>query len=143
MTRRTRPYRTFGLLLGLMTLLPGCTTKATLDSTSDTVSNFLSSTSGRSWLTEDGLVRDDIKAEAFMAINRDHLEQDLARGEGEYLTSAGTLLSVPAEHQLRFRAHARTQFEQLASDTTPEQGILPLLISSARSLLQSNRTSVR
>lgn len=143
MIPHARPYRPLGLLFGLITLLPGCTIKATLDSTSDTVSNFLSSTSGRSWLTEDGLVRDHIKAEAFAAINRENLEQDLARGRGEYLASAGTLLNVPVERQPAFQAQARTQFEQLASDETSEHGILPLLISSARSLLQSDRASVR
>ena len=56
-------------------------------SITETINNILSSTSGRSWFTEDGLVKTDQKVNAFMAFNFENLKQDMARGQGEYLDS--------------------------------------------------------
>ena len=100
----------------------GCTVKATTKTTSDGVMNFLSSTSGKSWWTEDGLVKPDLKVQAFVAMNADNLAQDMARGEGEYLASLGSLLGVPPEREAAFQARAQEHYRALASTepTTPD-----------------------
>lgn len=76
-------------------LLSACTLKATFEQITDTTSNITGTTSGRAWWNEDGLLKPEHKIAAFAAYNADNLETDLARGQGEYLTSLETLLSVP------------------------------------------------
>ena len=66
-------------------------------------------TSGESWLTEDGLVKDAWKLQAFAAFTRPSLEQDAARGEGEYLTSLAQLGGMPAEQHEAFTRFAQEQ----------------------------------
>jgi hypothetical protein len=50
---------------------------------------------------------------AFTALNQMNVEQDLARGQGEYVTSLGILLGVPDDQQAAFRAKAQGEFETL------------------------------
>jgi hypothetical protein len=99
----------------LLLLSTGCTLKATFDTTSDATSNFLSSTTPGAWYTEDGLLRAEQKVTAFTAYNQTNLEQDLARGQGEYLTSLGTLLGVADDRQASFRSNAQDAFGTLLS----------------------------
>lgn len=87
-----------------------CTLKATLDTTSDGITNFLSSTSGKSWFTEDGLLREDLKVEAFAWMNYENLKQDMARGDGEYLLSLGSLMNVPRDRQTEFLAFVQERY---------------------------------
>lgn len=114
--------RTVGLgilaLVGLTLLgTTGCTLKATFDTSSDATKNFLSSTTPGAWVTEDGLIRAEHKVTAFTAFNHSNLEQDIARGQGEYLASLGTLLGVTDETQASFQAGAQGEFQHLlASD---------------------------
>ncbi|MEW6246532.1 MAG: DUF3015 family protein [Nitrospirota bacterium] len=98
-----------------------CTLKATLDTTSDGMTNFLSSTSGKTWFTEDGLVREDLKVEAFAWMNYENLKQDMARGSGEYLLSLGSLMNVPPDRQMEFLAFVQERYPILAGmdRTTP------------------------
>ena len=107
---------------GLVCSLGGCTVKATTNSTTDGVNNFLSSTTAKSWVTEDGLVKKEEKVEAFVAINFENLKQDMARGQGEYLTSLGTLLEIPTGHRQKFYLLARAKYPLLISSerTTPD-----------------------
>ncbi len=98
------------LLAGLTASISGCTVKATTKTTTDTMTNFFSSTSGHSWFTEDGLAKRDLKVQAFVAMNFDNLQQDMARGEGEYLTSFGTLLGVPDDQFGEFSKLARENY---------------------------------
>jgi hypothetical protein len=101
-------------IVGLV-LIPaaGCTLKATFESTTDTTSNFLSSTTPGAWVTEDGLLRAEHRVGAFMIVNRENLEQDIARGEGEYLASLGTLLGVTEGESSSFQAAAQGEFHTL------------------------------
>ena len=92
----------------------GCTLKATLDTTSDGVTNFLSSTSGKSWWTEDGLVKSGEHARVFVAINYDNLLQEMAQGKGEYLHAFGTILGVPSHQRAPFQQLVQTQYPELA-----------------------------
>jgi len=97
----------------LILIAPGCTLKGTVKEITDTTSNITGTTSGRTWFTEDGLLRPDHKLTAFLAVNQMNVEQDLARGHGEYATSLGTLLGLPNNQQSIFHAKAQGAFETL------------------------------
>jgi Protein of unknown function (DUF3015) len=97
----------------LMLVASGCTLKATIKETTDTISNITGTTSGRSWFTEDGLLHPDHKLTAFLTLNQMNVEQDLARGQGEYATSLATLLGLPNNRQAEFHANAQRAFESL------------------------------
>lgn len=99
----------------LMLLALGCTLKGTTNEITDTTSNVTGSTSGRTWFTEDGILHPEHKLVAFTALNQMNVEQDLARGQGEYVTSLGTLLGVPDDQQAAFRAKAQRTFETLVT----------------------------
>jgi len=125
------PMRAALLLLSALPLtltLSSCTTKATLDTTSDGLTNFLSSTTGRSWFTEDGLVRPEHKVTAFVSYNFDNLKQDMAQGQGEYLASLGTLLGVQQDRQAEFFILAREKYPILVKSdrTTPGEMLAAL-----------------
>ena len=83
----------------LMLFASGCTLKGTTNEIIDTTSNITGSTSGRTWFTEDGLLHPEHKLTAFTALNQANVEQDLARGQGEYLTSLGALLGLSNDQQ--------------------------------------------
>jgi hypothetical protein len=97
----------------ILLISTGCTLKATLNQITDTTSNITGTTSGRTWWNEDGLLNPDHKAIAFATYNEANLEQDLARGHGEYLTSLGTLLGVTPDMQPAFEAAAQERFTRL------------------------------
>jgi hypothetical protein len=80
----------------------GCTIKATTDTTTDGTTEFVSSTSGKIWWTEEGLVKHGQHAGAFVSVNYDNLLEDIARGEGEYLMAFGKILHVPTEQETVF-----------------------------------------
>ena len=114
------PFKSTGLLktaflLSVLIGLQGCTVKATTKTTTDGVVNFLSSTSGRSWFTPDGLVKSDVKAKAFLAMNWENLRRDVAAGQGEYLTSFETLLGVPPSDRSEFASRAQEHFSDVFS----------------------------
>jgi len=91
-------------LIGLLVILGtgGCTIKATTDTTTDGTTEFVSSTSGKTWWTEEGLVKQGKHAGAFVSVNYDNLLQDIAKGEGEYLLAFGIILNVPSVQQKTF-----------------------------------------
>lgn len=105
-----------GLAMGCLALaLSACnTTKATLDTTV----KFTSSTSpddGRV-LTEDGLIKAQYKVDVYAAVAFDNLEQDIARAQGEYVTSLGALLEVPADRRPEWEAAAQHRYAALFPD---------------------------
>ncbi len=109
---RTR-LSTFIYIPALLVLAAGCTLKGTIKQTTDTTSNVTGTTSGRTWFTEDGLLHPEHKLTAFTALNQTNVEQDLARGQGEYLTSLGTLLGLSNDRQAVFHEKAQGAFETL------------------------------
>ena len=109
---RTRLSTLIGIT-ALLLLASGCTFKGTTKEFTDTTSNVTGTTSGRTWFTEDGLLHPEHKLTAFMALNQTNVEQDLARGQGEYVTSLGTLLGLPNDQQAAFHAKAQGAFETL------------------------------
>lgn len=98
----------------------GCTITGTIDEILDTTTNVTVSTSGRTWWNEDGLLKAEHRALAFAAYNQSNLEQDMAKGRGEYLDSLSALLGVGENRKSGFAFSAQTQFQSLmrADDVT-------------------------
>lgn len=78
-------------------------------SITETISNFLSSTSGHSWF-EDGVIKADHRVQAFMAFNFEYIKQDMAKGQGEFLESLSTLMEIPSDRRASFYAHAQSRY---------------------------------
>jgi len=103
------------VLMGVALLtLSACTFKGTTEQVTDTTQNTTVSTSGRSWFTNDGLVRQGEHVNAFAALNYDNLTHDMAFGGGEYLASLGTLLGVPDDQRMAFFQVAQSHYTTLA-----------------------------
>src|SRR5919112_1886923 len=111
----------FGLVAAALLGLSACTLRATTQETIDTTQNTTVSTSGRSWFTNDGLVRQGEHVNAFAALNYDNLTHDMAFGSGEYLSSLGTLMGVPDHQRTVFFHLAQSHYTTLAEsdNTTP------------------------
>lgn len=118
----------FGSAIVLLLTLPACTTKGTIKATTDPTTDILSSTSGKTWFTEDGLVKDEFKVDAFTAWNFENVKQDMAQGQGEYLTSLGSLLGVPQDRRAAFFQLTREKYPQLVPTdrTTPAELVAAL-----------------
>ena len=108
-------------------VLSACnTTKATVD----TFAKFTSSTSPEEWINADGVIQKSQKARLFAAVAFENLEQDIARGNGEYLTSLGVLLNIPAGEQNEFKARTQGDYPLLfAPDRRTAESMLATLIS--------------
>ena len=102
------------VMLCLVAGSSGCTIKATLETTTDGTTEFLSSTTGKSWWTEDGLVKNGEQARAFVFNNYDNLLQNMAQGDGEYLFAFGTVLGVPFIQQNLFQRSVQAQYTALS-----------------------------
>ena len=85
------------------------TTKATVDTTV----KFFSSTSPDSMFNQDGIVEEQHKLNLYTAVVHDNLQQDIARGQGEYLTSLGVLLEVPQERRAEWDQFAQARYTAL------------------------------
>jgi hypothetical protein len=120
----TRPRHILNSLsyAGLLTLtLSGC-------SITETINDILSSTSGRSWFTEDGMIKADQKVNAFMALNFENIKQDMARGHGEYLASLSTVMGIPQDYQASFFAHAQSRYPFVVEHQSSPQEVIALLV---------------
>jgi hypothetical protein len=117
--------RALGLLsvTAFLVTLTACTTKLTPNPTDTT-----SSTTPGAFFTQDGLLKDDQKVNAFVAFNFENLKDEMARGQGEYLTSLGTLLGVREARHADFLALAREKYPVLvpSEQTTPDQLVAAL-----------------
>ena len=104
------------VLAALMTVsMGGCTVKATIDTATNGTTEFASSTTGKAWWTEDGLVRNGEHAGAFVSVNHENLLYDIATGEGEYLEAFSKILQVPARHQRTFANRLQQHYAELAN----------------------------
>ena len=107
------------------------TSKATLD----TFAKFTSSTSPGDWVNADGVIQESQKARLFTAVAFENLEQDIARGNGEYLTSLAVLLNIPAGEQDQFRTRSQSNYPLLfAPDRRTAESMLATLISKRQDL---------
>lgn len=118
------------IIILLLFITSGCTLKATSESLSDSTTNFVSSTTPGSWYTQDGLLKSDQKINAFVAINYEHLLQEMAQGEGEYLTAFATLLNIQPAHMRSFKDSAQHQFSLIGSPVDINSKILPPVLSA-------------
>jgi hypothetical protein len=107
--------------LSLVLLSSACTFKATTKETTDTTSNITGTTSGRVWWNEDGLLNPAHKVAAFTAYNAQNLEEDVARGEGEYLDSLRALMGTAEAPSFRLLAQdAYSRWSQSGSTSADE-----------------------
>ena len=89
MTRPRHILSSLTCAVALILTLSGC-------SLTGTTIDFFSSTSGRSWFTEDGLIKAEHRVDAFVTLNFENLKQNMAQGHGEYLASLSTLMGHPS-----------------------------------------------
>ena len=107
------------------------TSKATVD----TFAKFTSSTSPGNWIDADGVIQESQKTRLFTAVAFENLEQDIARGNGEYLTSLAVLLKIPAGKQDEFRIHSQSNYSVLfAPDLRTAENLLATLIGKREDL---------
>lgn len=109
-------------------VLTACnTTKATLD----TFAKFTSSTSPEEWINGDGVIEERHKARLFAAVAFENLEQDIARGQGEYVTSLAVLLHIPTGEREEFLAQAQRTYPLLVgADQQTAEHLLATLTSN-------------
>lgn len=145
MTTPFAPLRAVAACLVLTGALTGCTIKATLDTTTDGFVNFLSSTTGRSWVGQDGLIKKEERLNAFVVMNYEHLKQDMARGQGEYVATLSTLLGVPEGRRADFSAFTKDRYELLVAgeETSPGEMLAALTRELPRDLMAPAATSSR
>jgi hypothetical protein len=107
----------------------GCTIKGTVNQITDTTSNVTGTTSGAAWWNEDGQITPGFKAAAFATLNHRNLQQDIAAGQGEYLTSMSVLLGVPEDRRPAFFSAAQAGYAQAAGQHL--ETLLPFLQNRA------------
>jgi hypothetical protein len=131
--KRVTVWTILPVLPMLMLLASGCTLKGTVKQITDTTSNVTGTTSGRTWFTEEGLLQPDFKVTAFVALNAENLRNDMASGQGEYLSSVSRLLNVPAERQTEFFTVIQARYPAFAAMdfTAPQQVVTALRDASA------------
>ena len=104
------------IIISLGMLMSACnTTKATVD----TIVKFTQSTTPDALFTVDGLVKEDQKINLYTAVVHDNLQQDIAQGGGEYLTSLGVLMKVPQDQQGRFSLVSQKAYPVLFASNQP------------------------
>jgi hypothetical protein len=91
------------------------TTDATIDLTEPT-KEFTSSTSPRSWFTQDGVLKAEYKLMAFTVWNFDNLRENLAQARGEYLESYATLRGIAPTNRSGFYVDAQRRYGTVFSD---------------------------
>jgi Protein of unknown function (DUF3015) len=115
------------IILFLFTLaLSSCTI-------TETVSDFLSSTTPGDWYTRDGLPKAEHRVDMFLATNLANVKEDAARGRGEYLDSLGRLLHVDPARQTQFAAVLQEQYPLLAEQD--RSGVTRAVIAAAQAIL--------
>lgn len=129
------PYILVALALAVLHVT-GCTIKGTINQITDTTSNVTGTTSGAAWWNEDGQLNPDFKAAAFAAANGKNLEQDIAAGRGEYLTSMSVLLGVPEDRRPAFFSTAQAKYVEAAGQRTTESDRWHLFLQSTAAALR-------
>ena len=113
------------ILAGVGLVMSACnTSKATID----TFGKFTSSTSPGEWIDADGVIQERQKARLFTAVVFENLEQDIARGNGEYLKSLSVLLKIPAGEQGEFSTRSQREYPLLfATNQRTAESLLAML----------------
>jgi len=66
--------------------------------------------SGTSGCTSNGTILSEYRVTVFAAANFDNLSQDMAKGNGEHLTSFAELLNIPQEQRVDFYVLAQSHY---------------------------------
>ena len=98
----------YGLVVAYLGLaVSACnTTKAT----ADTMVKFVSSTLPGELFTGDGLVEEHHKVSFYTGAVFENLQEDMARGDGQYLVSLGVLLDIAPERQHEWALFTQSQY---------------------------------
>ena len=126
-----------GALLLIFLTTTGCSIKFSTDSTTD----FLSSTTGKTWWTEDGLVKHGEHARVFVFENYDNLLSNIAQGDGEYLVAFGQTLDIPSEQQENFANRLQGQYADLSLINARENDTLLTEFINEVVLVAANHSS--
>jgi hypothetical protein len=136
-TRGARTSLTLITLLSTGLFLAACTV-------TDTVKDILSSTTPGDWYHDNGLLKEEYRALAFAAVNRENLLQDMASGRGEYLESMGTLLGVPASKEQEFFGLAQRRVGELTLSGRPKpEEIVTALRDDLSAAMQTDLEGMR
>jgi hypothetical protein len=114
-----------GTLVCCAVLATACTTTPT--GTTKDIFDVTSSTSGKSWYNEDGMLRSEHRPIAFATFNYGTVKTDIARGRGEHLASLAMLLGVQSARVNESGLFAQTRYAALeAPATTPNEILVSL-----------------
>jgi len=85
--------------------------------------NAFGITSGTSGCNADSTVQRDQEQEVFVAVNLDHLSQDMAQGHGAYLDSLAGLMGCPTDVAADFSRMTQERYETLlpSADVQPTE----------------------
>ena len=88
--------------------------------------------SGTSGCTNNGTILSEYRVTVFANANFDNLSQDMAKGNGEHLTSFAELLNIPQEQRAEFYALAQSHYRGIveSGENTPS----PMLASLDRGM---------
>ena len=118
--------RVIGITVGCCAVLASACTTTPTGTTKD-IFDFTSSTTGRSWYNEDGMLRPEHRPIAFTTANYETVKRDIARGQGEHLVSLATLLGVSPARCDEFGLLAQARYAALESPrTTPEEILISM-----------------
>lgn len=96
---------------------------------------------GTSGCTNDGVIMRTELVNAFASATFENLQQEMAQGHGEHLTSLATLLGVPAAYQNEFFILAQENFQAYAEDLSPARLVAALHKAIAEHPLLSKVTA--
>jgi len=68
--------------------------------------------------TQDGLVEENYKVNLYTGVVVDNVQQDIARGNGEYLASLGVLMDVPQDRRDEWKRDAQNRYSTFFPDTS-------------------------
>ena len=76
---------------------------------------------GTSGCTNNGVIMSEHKTSVFAALNFENLSQDMAKGDGEHLSSLAELMNIPQENRAEFYALAQLQYQSMiqSGESTP------------------------
>lgn len=162
-TEKRKSYPVFllrhGILLFLFMFLSGCITDATTDLTkapfeaitaltdgttqattelTEPTREFLSSTTPGAWINSDGTLNPAYERIAFVVLNFDNLQGDMAQGGGEYLESLSELLSLSPDARQQFVHSAQSHYGHIFEKGFSREESLRRLIQTFPDLVAPN-----
>ena len=118
------------ILFLLMSVTSCGPTTDTIVAPFETTSDFTSSTSpGDSTLT--GPAKAHQRLEQFVAYAYDGVSDDIAKGNGEYLTSLAVLAGVPTDSQAAFRAEMQSRYAVIYDPVLSRKEAWTLVVNHA------------